>query len=230
MLFRSERTLPTGFVAPCLPTAAPRPPSGDQWLHEIKHDGFRIIARKDGKRVKLYSRPGNDMTARFPLIVEALARLRSHSCIIDGEAVACRDDGVASFDLIRHWHHADGAFLYAFDLIELNGDDLRRDPLIVRKATLASVLARAAPGLRLRPKRRDLRAGADQLWIELGINRLADAGTAANDALAASITAMRTSSLSTSTTHGLGELIAVVRECADAAATAGQLGRPHPPS
>src|SRR6266852_3007831 len=81
-----------------------------------------------------------------------------------------------------------------------------------------------------RPKRRDLRAGADQLWIELGINRLADAGTAANDALAASITAMRTSSLSTSTTHGLGELIAVVRECADAAATAGRLGRPHPPS
>src|SRR5216684_4288168 len=74
------------------------------------------------------------------------------------------------------------------------------------------------------------RAGADQLWIELGINRLADAGTAANDALAASITAMRTSSLSTSTTHGLGELIAVVRECADAAATAGRLGRPHPPS
>src|SRR5712692_4888921 len=126
---------------------------------------------------------------------------------------ACGYDGVASFDLIRHWHHADGAFLYAFDLIELNGDDLRRDPLIVRKATLASVLARAAPGLRLRPKRRDLRAGADQLWIELGINRLADAGTAANDALAAWITAMRTSSLSTSTTHGLGELIAVVRRC-----------------
>ena len=69
--------------------------------------------------------------------------------LFGGEAVACRDDGVASFDLIRHWHHADGAFLYAFDLIELNGDDLRRDPLIVRKATLASVLARAAPGLRL---------------------------------------------------------------------------------
>src|SRR6266852_5391058 len=80
-------------------------------------------------------------------------------------------------------------------------------------------------GIDGRPKRRDLRAGADQLWIELGINRLADAGTAANDALAASITAMRTSSLSTSTTHGLGELIAVVRECADAAATAGKPSR-----
>ena len=69
------RTLPAGFIAPCLPTSAPRPPSGDGWLHEIKHDGFRCIARKDGKRVKLYSRPGNDLTRRFPLIVEALARL-----------------------------------------------------------------------------------------------------------------------------------------------------------
>jgi bifunctional non-homologous end joining protein LigD len=63
------------------------------WLHEIKHDGFRVIARKDGERVKLYSRPGNDLTDRFPLIVEALARLRSRSCIIDGEAVACDHSG-----------------------------------------------------------------------------------------------------------------------------------------
>jgi bifunctional non-homologous end joining protein LigD len=58
-------------------------------MHEIKHDGFRVIARKDGARVKLYSRPGNDLTDRFPLIVEALAKLRPRSCIIDGEAVAC---------------------------------------------------------------------------------------------------------------------------------------------
>ena len=76
-------------------------PSGDGWLHEIKHDGFRIIARKDGERVRLYSRPGNDLTHRFPLIVETLARLRSRSCIIDGEAVACDDNGVASFDRKR---------------------------------------------------------------------------------------------------------------------------------
>jgi bifunctional non-homologous end joining protein LigD len=55
------------------------------WLHEIKHDGFRVIARKDGGRVKLYSRPGNDLTWRFSLIVEAVGRLRSRSCIIDGE-------------------------------------------------------------------------------------------------------------------------------------------------
>jgi len=77
--------LPTGFIPPCIPTKAQQPPSGEAWLHEIKHDGFRVIARKDGHRVRLYSRPGNDLTHRFPMIVEALAWLRSHSCIIDGE-------------------------------------------------------------------------------------------------------------------------------------------------
>jgi bifunctional non-homologous end joining protein LigD len=82
------RTVPAGFIAPCLPTSAPCPPSGALWLHEIKHDGFRVIARKIGMRVRLYSRPGTDLTWRFPLIVEAVAKLRLQSCIIDGEAVA----------------------------------------------------------------------------------------------------------------------------------------------
>jgi bifunctional non-homologous end joining protein LigD len=98
-----------------------------------KHDGFRVIARKDGAKVRLYSRPGNDLTFRFRLIVESMARLRSRSCIIDGEAVACNDNGLASFDRIRYRRHDATVFLYAFDLIELNGDDLRRDPLEVRK-------------------------------------------------------------------------------------------------
>jgi bifunctional non-homologous end joining protein LigD len=123
-------------------------PSGGLWLHEIKHDGFRVIARKDGERVRLYSRPGKDFTHRFPLIVETLAGLRVRSCIIDGEAVACDDSGVASFELVRHQPANGSVFLYAFDLIELNGDDLRRDPLEVRKATLRSVLAKAGLGLR----------------------------------------------------------------------------------
>jgi bifunctional non-homologous end joining protein LigD len=67
------RVLPSGFVAPCLPTTTDKLPSGGHWLHEIKHDGFRIVARKDGNRVRLYSRPGNDLTYRFPLIVESVA-------------------------------------------------------------------------------------------------------------------------------------------------------------
>jgi bifunctional non-homologous end joining protein LigD len=86
--------------------------------------------------VRLYSRPGNDLTHRFPLIVEALARLRSRSCIIDGEAVACDKNGAASFNLVRYRHHDESIFLYTFDLIELNDDDLRSDPLEGRKATL----------------------------------------------------------------------------------------------
>jgi bifunctional non-homologous end joining protein LigD len=142
------RAVMTGFIAPCLPTNAPHPPSGEMWLHEIKHDGFRVITRKDGKRVKLYSRSGNDLTYRFPLIVEALATLHSRSCIIDDEAVACGDDGIASFDRIRHHRHDGSVFMWAFDLIELDGEDLRLEPLEVRKATLASLLRRAAPGLR----------------------------------------------------------------------------------
>jgi bifunctional non-homologous end joining protein LigD len=132
----SSRPLPAGFIAPCLPTKAPTP-SGAEWLHEIKHDGFRVIARNNGERVKLYSRPSNDLTDRFPLIVEALARLRARSCII-----------IASFERMRDWRHGDSVFMWAFDLIELDGDDLRRDPLAVRKATLASLLSRASPGLR----------------------------------------------------------------------------------
>jgi len=143
-----QRTLPAGFIAPCLPTKTDKLPSGSQWLHEIKHDGFRIIARKTGAQVRLYSRPGNDLTHRFPLIIETLARLRSRSCIIDGEAAACDDNGVASFDLVRQQRANGSIFLYAFDLIELNGDDLRRDPLEVRKTTLRGMLVKAGLGLR----------------------------------------------------------------------------------
>jgi bifunctional non-homologous end joining protein LigD len=93
--------------------------------------------------VRLYSRPGSDLTYRFPLIVEALARLRSKSCIIDGEAVACDGNGMPTFDRIRYRRHDGSVFLYAFDLIELTGDDLRTDPLEIRKATLANILAKA---------------------------------------------------------------------------------------
>src|SRR5262245_27829484 len=142
------RTLPAGFIAPCLPTKTDKLPSGSQWLHETKHDGFRVIARKKGAQVRLYSRPGNDLTYRFPLIVETLKRPRSRSCIIDGEAVACDENGVTSFNRVRYRRHDESIFLYAFDLIEWNGDDPRRDPLKGRKETLAMILAKAESGIR----------------------------------------------------------------------------------
>jgi bifunctional non-homologous end joining protein LigD len=128
--------LPVGFVPPCLPSGSKAPPSGKEWLHEIKHDGFRVIARKVNERVKLDSRPGNNLTRRFPLIVEAVSKLRASSCIIDGEAVACGKDGIACFELLLvRWDADGGVFLYAFDLIELDGDDLRYHRLAVRKKT-----------------------------------------------------------------------------------------------
>jgi bifunctional non-homologous end joining protein LigD len=94
------------------------------------------------------SRAGRAGLGPCSIAVARLNRLRSRSCTIDGEAVACDDKGVASFDRIRHRHHDHDVFLYAFDLIELDGDDLRRDPLEVRKATLRSVLAKAALDVR----------------------------------------------------------------------------------
>jgi len=141
--------LTAGFVWPCLPTSAAKPPSGSRWLHEVKHDGFRVIARKIDKRVKLYSRSGNDLTYRFPLIVEAMDKLRVQSCAVDGEAVACSEDGLSSFDRICYRQHDASVFMWAFDLIELDGDDLRFDPLETRKSMLATLLLRAPPGLRL---------------------------------------------------------------------------------
>jgi bifunctional non-homologous end joining protein LigD len=97
----------------------------------------------------LYTRNGRDFTHRFSLIVDAVAGLRSRSAIIDGEAVCCDDRGVPRFDLIRYRRHDASVFLYAFVLIELNGDDLRRGPLVVRKTILASMIKRTDPGIRL---------------------------------------------------------------------------------
>jgi hypothetical protein len=77
-----QRTFPAGFIAPCLPTKADTLPSGGLWVHEIKHDGFRIVARKNGAQVRLYSRPGNDLTGRFSLIVETLANLRTRRALL----------------------------------------------------------------------------------------------------------------------------------------------------
>jgi bifunctional non-homologous end joining protein LigD len=126
---------------------AARSSAGTETTHFFERG--RLLARKDGDRVRLYSRHGNDLTYRFPLIVEALAKLGSRTCMIDGEAVACDETGMSNFNRIRYRRHDATVFLYAFDLLELNGDDLRREPLEVRKATLASVLASAALGLRL---------------------------------------------------------------------------------
>ena len=127
-------------------------PAGPQWAYEIKHDGFRFICRRDGDHVRVFSRRGHDWTDRVPLIAKALAALRVKSVTLDGEGVVCREDGVSDFDRMRAAVGRMGsrdAFLYAFDLLEINGTDLRRDAWHVRRATLASLMRKAGDGIRL---------------------------------------------------------------------------------
>jgi bifunctional non-homologous end joining protein LigD len=131
---------PVGHIPPCLPSRAERAPSGPEWLHEIKHDGFRIIARRDRAGVRLITRHGNDFTARFPLAVAAVTALSARSFLLDGEAIVTNERGLAVFDLIRHKRHGADAVLLAFDLIELDGEDLRRTPIEQRKRKLAKLV------------------------------------------------------------------------------------------
>ena len=86
------------FIEPCLPSPVERPPAGADWIHEIKHDGFRLVARRGAERVRLFTRNGNDWSERFPLIVEALNAIKATTCLIDGEAVTCSEAGLADFD------------------------------------------------------------------------------------------------------------------------------------
>ncbi len=136
-----------GFVEPCLPSPAKQPPAGSNWIHEIKHDGFRIMARRDGAGVRLITRNGNDFTHRFPLAVAAVAALPGRSFLIDGEAIITDDSGLAVFELIRRHRHGAKAVLCAFDLIELDGEDLRRSPIEYRKAKLAKLVRGPHPGI-----------------------------------------------------------------------------------
>ena len=131
----------------CLPRPARKPPAGPGWIYEIKHDGFRILAERDAKGVTLHTRRGYDFADRFPLIVAAVAKLPVRSCLIDGEAIVCDANGLAVFDLLRRRWHGDEVTLCAFDLIELDGQDLRRVPIEERKVALARLLRRSSDGI-----------------------------------------------------------------------------------
>src|SRR5262249_48035265 len=141
MSLRNEYSAPRlEIIEPCLPSPAKAPPSGPGWLHEIKHDGFRILARRNSTGVRLITRNGNAFTSRFPLIASAVAALPTGSCMIDGEAIVCDENGLAVFDLIRGYGSKTSAVLCAFDLLELDGRDLRRRPIEERKGLLAKLL------------------------------------------------------------------------------------------
>jgi bifunctional non-homologous end joining protein LigD len=129
-----------GYVPPCIPTRAYRAPSGPGWVHEIKHDGYRLQVRREGEAVRLFTRRGFDWSGRYPAIAVTAMLLRAKSFTLDGEAVVCGPDGVAIFDALHRRGTVTEAMLYAFDLLELDGEDLRQIPLLTRKRRLARLL------------------------------------------------------------------------------------------
>jgi ATP-dependent DNA ligase len=125
--------------------------SDAHWLHEIKHDGYRIRLERDGDRVRLITRRGYNWTDRYPWIVEAALKNRLKRFVIDGEAVVLGVDGIANFDALHSRKHDDEVQLYAFDILALDGDDLRVLPLSLRKTNLVRLLARRPDGIFVAP-------------------------------------------------------------------------------
>ena len=140
-------TLATAFVPPCIPTRAVKPPAGPGWVHEIKHDGYRLQVRRVGDQVRLFTRRGYDWSGRYPSIAVTATLLRARSFTIDGEAVVCGPDGVAVFDALHRRGTVSEAMLYGFDLLELDGEDLRAHPLGDRKKRLARLLGGSRLGI-----------------------------------------------------------------------------------
>jgi bifunctional non-homologous end joining protein LigD len=126
------------------------PAAGPDWVHEIKHDGYRLQVRRDGDTVRLFTRRGYDWTDRYPAIAATAAILRlsrARSFTLDGEAVVTGTDGVAVFDALHRRRKVTDAMLYAFDLLELNGEDIRGLPLRERKVRLERLLSLSRTGI-----------------------------------------------------------------------------------
>ncbi|HWB52104.1 MAG TPA: DNA ligase D [Stellaceae bacterium] len=137
-------------VPPQLATAVPAAPEGDDWLHEIKYDGYRLIARLADGEVRLLTRRGLDWTGKFPALAANLARLPVESAVIDGELVSLRPDGTTSFADLQDaisGQRTDTLTFFAFDLLYRDGFDLTAAPLDARKAALAELIPPDAQGM-----------------------------------------------------------------------------------
>jgi bifunctional non-homologous end joining protein LigD len=154
------------FVAPCLALRQKAPPKDDRWVHEIKFDGYRLQARLEDGKVKLLTRNSLDWTARFPRIKNALAMLDAQAALLDGEVVVELENGTTSFsELVADLKARTSARMvyYVFDILHLNGIDLRGAALIDRKATLAQLLkGRKRGAVRFSAHR----TGSSRCWAE----------------------------------------------------------------
>jgi bifunctional non-homologous end joining protein LigD len=132
-----------GFIEPALATSITKVPGGDRWLHEIKFDGYRVQLHVINEGVRLFTRRGNDWTKRFKRIADAAFLVSAGSAIIDGEVVVPAADGTTDFSVLQNQlkGKSDKIVMVAFDLLYLNGYDLRRLPLIQRKALLKKLIA-----------------------------------------------------------------------------------------
>jgi bifunctional non-homologous end joining protein LigD len=130
------------FISPAAPVLKTTPPVGSQWLHEVKFDGWRVQFHKDGDSAIVFSRNGFDLTRRFPLFQDIVHSLPAVSAIIDAELVACDTDGKLDFKALMAGQR-DSLCAWCFDLLELNGRDLKPLPLVQRKAALNELLITA---------------------------------------------------------------------------------------
>jgi bifunctional non-homologous end joining protein LigD len=135
----------------CKPEAAKAVPDGDDWIHEVKYDGYRGRVVRNGKEVKLLSRSGLDWTWRYPMIVEHALKIRRQRFMIDGEICVLDLQGVSDFDALHSNRHNEEAQLYAFDILVLDGDDLREQPLFERKNRLGQLLKGRPEGIFVAP-------------------------------------------------------------------------------
>lgn len=139
-------------VTPQLATLVAEAPAGDGWLHEPKYDGYRILCRVLRGRVTLWTRNGQDWTARFPSIVRAAQRLSARAALLDGEVAVLLPDGVTSFGALQNVADAGGTLVYfVFDLLHRDGLDLRPAVLTARKEALGRLLGRGAGAIRYSP-------------------------------------------------------------------------------
>ncbi len=137
---KSQRAKAPAFVEPMKAKPATRLPTGDEWLYELKFDGYRLLGAKAGSEVKLWSRTQNDFTPRFPAVAKALASLKAQSALVDGELVVADAQGRPSFQLIQNADESTPVRAFLFDLLEVDGEDLRHEPLEVRRRRLATLL------------------------------------------------------------------------------------------